>query len=173
MGILAGPPPSKEDNKLNKLDLRIIEKMKDDSRKPVSDIAEELNTSAKTVRRRLDHLLEKHLIECSLEWYPDKSNDILSMFHIRVLPSVDRIQFAYSLLTRYSPEGLFFFLFSNLPDTIIFCSWSASMKDMNDLRKRLDDEKGAISSVPFILYSGQVFETWRERLTKNSPLQKD
>jgi DNA-binding Lrp family transcriptional regulator len=164
VGILAGPPPSAKDAVLSKLDLRIIKKLEDDSRKPVSDVAEELNTSAKTVRRRLDRLLDNKLIECSLEWYPDKSNDIMSMFHIRLDPSVDRAQFAFSLLSKYSPAGLFFFLFSNLPDTILFCTWSSNMKDVNEICRKMDAEAGVASSVPFILYGGQVFETWRERL---------
>ncbi len=164
VGIMAGPPLTKGGIGLSRLDLRIIRKLENDSRRPVSEIAKELNTSAKTVRRRLDRMLEDHLIECSLEWYPDKTNDIITMFHVRVHPSVDRIQFALSLLNRFSPSGLFFFLFSNLPDTVLFCAWSSTMNDMNGLRKRLDAEEETASSIPFILYNGQVYDSWRERL---------
>jgi hypothetical protein len=116
------------------------------------------------VRRRLDRMIDDKLIECSLEWYPDRSNDIISMFHMQLAPSVDRVHFAYSLMSRYAPAGLFFFLFSNLPDVILFCTWSSSMNDVNEQRRKLDAEAGVISSVPVILYSGQVYETWRERL---------
>jgi DNA-binding Lrp family transcriptional regulator len=172
VGILAMPPVDPKDHELSKLDLRIIQKLEDDSRRPVSEIAGELNTSAKTVRRRLDRLLDNKLIECSLEWYPDKSNDILTMHHVRIQPSVDRVHIAISLLNSYSPAGLFFFLFSNLPDTILFCTWSSTMKDLNDIRKRLDKETGVITSTPFILYSGQVYETWRERLVEERLSQK-
>jgi hypothetical protein len=97
----------------------------------------------------------------------------MSMFHIRLDPSVDRIQFAFSLLSKYSPVGLFFFLFSNLPDTILFCTWSSNMKDVNEIRRKLDAEVGVASSVPFILYGGQVFETWRERLIDERLAGKD
>jgi DNA-binding Lrp family transcriptional regulator len=173
VGILAGPPMVGKDSELTKLDLRIIKKLERDSRRPVSEIAEELNTSAKTVRRRLDRMLENKLIECSLEWYPDKANDIISMFHLRLSPKVDRGQLAFSLLNKYSPAGLFFFLFSNLPDTILFCTWSSTMGGVNEQRRELDAEEGVISSIPFILYSGQVYETWRERLVDERLAPRD
>jgi DNA-binding Lrp family transcriptional regulator len=163
IGIMAAPPGSPDQElELSKMDYRIIRSLEHDSRKAVSDIAVELNTSAKTVRRRLDRLIEGHLIEFSLEWYPDAANDIISMFHIQMEPGVDRIQFAFSLLSKYALEGLFFFIFSNLPDLVMFCTWSSSMKDVNNMRRSLDTEPGVAASAPYILYSGQVYGTWRE-----------
>ncbi|MGE5379361.1 MAG: Lrp/AsnC family transcriptional regulator [Candidatus Saccharibacteria bacterium] len=164
VGIMAMPLPDAKELDLSKLDYRIIKVLSRDSRRPVSEIAEVLNTSAKTVRRRLDRMLENKLIECSIEWYPDKSNDIISMFHIKLAPSIDRIQFAFSMLNKFSPNSLFFFLFSNLPDTILFCTWSSNTKEVNEQRRRLDAEEGVVSSVPVILFSGHVYDTWRERL---------
>jgi DNA-binding Lrp family transcriptional regulator len=164
VGILTMPPPIMPVQELSKLDYRIIKVLERDSRKPVSEIAEVLNTSAKTVRRRLDRMLENKLIECSIEWYPDKSNDIISLYHIKLAPSVDRVQFVLSIMEKFSPNSLFFFLFSNLPDTILFCTWSSTTKEVNKQRRRLDAENGVVSSTPVILFSGHVYDTWRERL---------
>jgi DNA-binding Lrp family transcriptional regulator len=172
VGILAAPPLSTKDRELSKLDFRIIKALEVDSRRAVSEIAEELNTSAKTVRRRLDRMLSSGLIEFSLEWYPDKSNDLISMFHIQLEPSQDRMAFAFSRLAEYGHEGLFFFLFNNLPDVVLFCIWSPTMKDVNEVRKRLDHEAGSRSSVPYILCNGQVYETWRERLVDEELAKK-
>jgi len=166
VGIMAGMSldADPKDTALSKLDLRIIKKLENDSRKPVSDIAVELNTSAKTVRRRLDRMLDNKLIECSLEWYPDKANDIISMFHIKVDPSIDWVKFAFSLMEDHPPTGLFFMLFSNLPDTVLFCTWSSAMRDVNELRRKLEARAGVVLTVPVILYGGQIYGTWREKL---------
>lgn len=165
VGILAAPP-APTDRDLSRLDYRIIQALSSDSRQAVSDVAEALSTSAKTVRRRLAWMTEQNLIECTLEWYPDKSNDIISMFHLRLEPGVDRYPMALSLMSRHSPAVLFFFLFSNQPDTLLLGTWSSTMSEMNELRRRLEREEGVASSIPHILYTGEVYETWRERLAE-------
>lgn len=164
VGILPSLPLGTADRALSRMDLRIIRSMSTDARKNVSDVAEELNTSAKTIRRRLDRMLSYGLIECSVDWYPDKTNDIISMFHLRLEPSADRFQLLNDLMTRYQPSGLFSFIFSNLPDTVLFCTWSSNMREVNETRRRLDGEKRIAASVPYILYSGQVYPTWREKV---------
>jgi len=165
VGILPSwpPGPGPADKTLSKLDLRIVRSLSVDARKNVSDVAEELNTSAKTVRRRLERMVASNLVEFSIEWYPDKTNDIISMFHLQLDPSVDRYPFLTGLNTRYGPSSLFFLMFSNLPETVLFCTWSSNMKEVNEIRRRLDGERDVVSSVPYILYSGRVYDTWRER----------
>ena len=65
---------------LCELDYKIIRSLKEDSRKPVADISEEIGVSAKTIRRRLDRMIKNFLIELSIDWYPDASNDLMSAF---------------------------------------------------------------------------------------------
>jgi DNA-binding Lrp family transcriptional regulator len=168
VGIIPSWPPGSghEDRTLSKLDLRIVRSLSSDARKNVSDIAEELNTSAKTVRRRLDRMLSSDLIERSIDWYPDKTNDIISMFHLQLVPSVERFSFLNDLTARYGFSSLFFFMFSNIPDTVLFCTWSSNMKDVKEIRRRLDAERDIVSSVPYILYGGQMYPTWREGLVE-------
>ncbi|MDW5563031.1 MAG: winged helix-turn-helix transcriptional regulator [Methanomassiliicoccus sp.] len=166
VGILSSLPPGTgpTDKKLSRLDLRIVRSLALDARKNVSEISEELNVSAKTVRRHLDRMLSSGLLECSVEWYPDKTNDIISMFHMRLAPSVNRYSFLNDLMTKYGLSGLFVLMFSNIPDTVLFCTWSSNMKEVNEVRRQLDGEEDIVSSVPYILYGGQVYPTWRDRL---------
>jgi DNA-binding Lrp family transcriptional regulator len=168
VGIIPLPPLHTKDRTLSRMDQRIICSLKSDARKAVSDIAKELNTSAKTIRRRLDRMLASGLIECSVDWFPDKTNDIISMFHLQVEPSIDRFGLLTDLMAKFGTNGLFFFLFSNNQDTVLFCTWSGSMSEVNDQRRRLDKEDGIIASTPYILFSGQVYPTWRDQMADNA-----
>jgi len=50
-------------SKLCELDYKIIRSLKDDSRKPISVVAEELGVSTKTARRRLTSMIKNFLIQ--------------------------------------------------------------------------------------------------------------
>jgi DNA-binding Lrp family transcriptional regulator len=73
------------DRKLCDLDYRIIHSLRDNARKAISEVAEETGVSAKTVRRRLNRMIKNWLIELSLEWYPDHSNDIITLVDVHFL----------------------------------------------------------------------------------------
>ena len=163
-GIMAVPPlasTTKPMEELTDLDLRIIRALKDDARKPVADVAEELKISAKTVRRRLDRMMKHNLIELSIEWYPDKSNDIFTLIDVHLKPDT-RLSVAPTIMQKYAPNILFFWVFANLPNTITFAVWTNNMNELQTIRERLEQEDGIASIVPNILYTGYLFETWRD-----------
>ena len=53
------------DIKIRKIDWRIIRSLKDNLRKPICDIAGELNISTKTVKRHLDNLIDNEDVYCT------------------------------------------------------------------------------------------------------------
>jgi DNA-binding Lrp family transcriptional regulator len=164
--IMAVPLFSKKvdsaDMALSGLDYRVISSLHRDSRKAVSDVAAELGVSSKTVSRRLSRLVELGLIELSIEWYPDVSDDIISLFHLNLKSSAERSAVGYSLMKRYSPNALFFWTCINLPNVLILAIWTRNMKELKTIRERLQTEDSIESSVPNVLYTGYVFETWRD-----------
>jgi predicted transcriptional regulator len=92
VALTASPIPAslknlKLDTKMCELDYKIIQSLKDNSRKATSDVAEELGVSAKTVRHRLSRMERNYLIQTSIDWFPDASNDIISVFHINLKPT--------------------------------------------------------------------------------------
>jgi DNA-binding Lrp family transcriptional regulator len=165
--IMAIPPTTVPTNKpedtLSDLDLRIIHALKDDARKPIADVAEELKISAKTVRRRLDRMIQHSLIELSMEWYPDKSNDIFTLIDLHLKPDAN-IGIAAAILKKYAPNILFFWTFANMPGTVTYVVWTNNMNELQTLRDHLEKEDGVASIVPNILYTGYIFETWRDGL---------
>ena len=153
------------DRKLCDLDYRIIHSLRDNARKAISEVAEETGVSAKTVRRRLNRMIKNWLIELSLEWYPDHSNDIITLVDVHFKPETD-MSLAYQILKKYAPNMLFYWSFANLPGTATYTIWTTTMKELQILRENLENETNVVTVVPNILYVGYVFSTWRDKLTE-------
>ena len=109
-------------------------------------------------------MIDEDLIELSIEWYPGASNDIITVFHLHLRTSADESTVGSLLLKNYSPNVLFFNSFSNLPKHLLCVVWTSTMKDMKDLRKSFEREEIFESIVPNILYTGHIFDTWRDEL---------
>jgi Lrp/AsnC family transcriptional regulator for asnA, asnC and gidA len=160
---------SKADTNLEKvlhsLDRQIIYALSNDSRKPIADIAEEVEVTAKTVRRRLNTMISKGLIEFSMHWYPDTSNDIFSTMHLRLKPDANRDAVA-RVLKSYYPNLLFYYPFINIPNELLCFLWTNTMKELKEIQQHLVSEEIVASIVPNILYTGYIFDTWRNELVR-------
>ena len=167
VGIQAPPPVlpafNPDDRTLYALDYQIIRALKDYSRKPISEVADELRISAKTARRRLNRLVKNGLIELSIEWYPDASNDILTLVQLQLTPDTDPVS-AFKLLQKYAPHMLFYWQFVNIPNLATYAVWTSTMKELQTIRESLEKEEGVLSVVPNVMYVGYIFNTWRDRL---------
>jgi DNA-binding Lrp family transcriptional regulator len=146
---------------LSPLDRKIICALHDDSRKAISDVAEELDVSAKTIRRRLSNMVDHYLIDLSLEWFPDASNDIITIFHLHLKPTIDKKNITL-VLNKYIPNLLFYWSFSNLPNELMAVVWTNTMKELKEIQERFAKENVFESIIPNILYVGYIFETWRD-----------
>ena len=168
VGITFSPIPPflknlKVEAKLCELDYKIIHRLKDDSRKATSIIAEELGVSAKTVSRRLTRMINNFLVELSIEWYPDASNDIISAFHVQLEadanPNTPDV-----IIQKYYPNTLFYWGFSNIPNTYIFFVWTPTSKELKDIRDKIEQEPAISSVAPNIIYTGYVLKSWRDEI---------
>ncbi len=144
------------------LDFKIISSLKNDARKPIADVAEEIGVSAKTARRRLDRMIKNYLIELSISWYPDASNDIMSVFHVQLKPDADK-NTANLILQKHYPNTLFYWGFSNIPNTYVFMAWSPTSRDVKDLRESVEQEPTVQSVAPNVIFTGYTFDTWRDK----------
>jgi len=150
--------------KFSNTDFLIINALKDNSRKTIVEIAEEVGVSTKTVRRRLDRLIENHLIDFSINWYPDKCSEVIIMIFLTLKPSiaVDKTKILDKLREQYGQKILFTWTFSTLPNIIIVCIWVSSMKELQNVQSSLisDDFESVSLNIGI---EGKIFPTWRER----------
>jgi DNA-binding Lrp family transcriptional regulator len=155
--------PRKAETTLCDLDYKIIRSLKDNSRKPTSEVADELGVSTKTVRRRLVRMEKNFLVQFSIEWYPDASNDIMSIFHVNLRadanPNAPNL-----ILQKYYPKTLFYWSFSNIPNSYIFMVWTPTSKELREIREAIEKEPTVQSIAPNVIYTGYIFPTWRDQI---------
>ena len=168
VGITFSPIPpflknAKIDAMLCDLDYKIIHSLRDDSRKATSVIAEELGVSAKTVSRRLTRMVNNYLVEFSIDWYPDASNDVISAFHIRLKPDANP-NTPDVIIQKYYPHTLFYWGFSNIPNEYIFFVWTPTSKELTELRNKIEQEPTIQSVTPNIIFTGYIFPSWRDEI---------
>jgi DNA-binding Lrp family transcriptional regulator len=170
IGIMQPPPSSLKpaDLALCALDYKIINTLKDNSRTNVADVATDLGVSSKTVRRRLDRMIKNGLIELTLEWYPDKSDDILTLIETKLKTDQNRYTFANQIQKRHAEHILFYWTFANLPNTVTFVVWTNSMSELDKVHDGLEKEPPVTSAVPYVLRIGYIFKTWRDQLASTS-----
>ncbi|MHA1461316.1 MAG: winged helix-turn-helix transcriptional regulator [Promethearchaeota archaeon] len=150
--------------KISTTDFLIVNALKDNSRKTVVEIAEEVGVSTKTVRRRLDRLIENHLIDFSIHWYPDKCSEVIAMIILTLKPTIDadKTEIIKTLRDRYGQTILFTWGFSTLPNTIVVCVWVSSMKELQDIQTSLISDNFESVSIN-IGIEGKIFPTWRNK----------
>lgn len=170
VGLTGYPMPTlltnvKKDIKtdLCELDYKIIRSLKDDSRKPTSVIAEEIRVSTKTVRRRLTRMINNFLIQFSIEWYPDASNDIMSIFHVKLKDDANP-NIPNAILQKHYPNTIFYWSFSNIPGSYVFMVWTPTSKGLKDIQESIEQEPAIKSVAPNIVYTGYIFSTWRDQI---------
>jgi DNA-binding Lrp family transcriptional regulator len=163
VGVVSYYPLSLKEE-LRPLDIDIIRALHRDARKPVSEVAVEVRASARTVQRRLDRMVKEGLVELSLEWYPDISNDIMSVCHSRVSPGKDKWAVGESLRARLAPNVMFNVAFSNIPDQFVSFLWTNSMRELSELKESILKEEGIDSISVNVLSIGYMFDTWRDKL---------
>jgi len=78
--------------------------------------------------------------------------------------NADKRKLITSLMEKFTPNLLFCMDFSNLPDQLICFLWTNAMKELKEMRERLGNVEGVESTMLNVLYTGFIFDTWRDRL---------
>lgn len=164
VGILPSLPKLASPEQLRQLDYQIISSLHKDSRKSLVDVASEIRVTPKTVRNRLERMIDNHLLDLTMDWYPDASNDILSILHLGLAPDARNTSIYSSMMEELSPNLLFPVLFANLPNQLAAVSWTNNMKQQEEVREKIAEVKGVTSVAMNVLQIGYSFETWRDKL---------
>ncbi|MFX1379053.1 MAG: winged helix-turn-helix transcriptional regulator [Promethearchaeota archaeon] len=143
------------------LDYLIINSLKNNSRKSISDISLEVGASTKTIRRRLDRLTEDFLVQFQIDWYPDKTGIITSMINLKLDSNViiDDKDFEEKLKKKLGSKLLITWSFSNLPNLKIILIWTQSMKELQELQALLLSENYEKVDLT-VLIEGKMFSSW-------------
>lgn len=151
---------------LTTMDFRIVNSLRNDARKAVSDVAEELGVSTKTVRRRLSRLENEGLIHLTIDFVPTASSDIITILHVKIPNAEDRKSCVPVLWNGCRPNVIgLSYLFD--PHDILYCTlWTKNMRDMMRIVEKIQDDERVEAVMLNIFYNQRTFETWMDELIR-------
>lgn len=146
------------------LERRIIGSLSHDSRKKLSDVGMEVGVSARTVGNKLSRLIDEGKVRLTIDWSPNFSRDIVTMFHLNLAEGVERSK-AFALLRERFPENIIMTsAFSNIHDLMLATIWTSSMREVEIIMEGMYGSGLFSDIVPHMIYSGRRYETWKDRL---------
>lgn len=148
---------------IDKLDLSIIRTLHNDSRKAISEVADDLGSTPSTIRRRLSRLIDEGVVELTIDLHLEASGDVFSILVINLKLSTDRTQFAKLISNKYKPFILVCYTFSNLPNTLLFWVWTKTIKQLNELLENIKNEE-IESVITDIIQKSMFLDTWKDEL---------
>jgi DNA-binding Lrp family transcriptional regulator len=150
---------------LSTIDFKIIKSLNKDARKPITDIADDVGLSANTVRKRLDRMINNHLITLTAQ-ITNKGEGVFDVaFHIHLNEGADMESTIKYLNEKYSASGGYCFSFSNIPNFIQMHTSTKTVQESQKIQEELQKE-GFKDVVPHILLTIQYYDCWIEQLLR-------
>jgi DNA-binding Lrp family transcriptional regulator len=160
----AGDPPAKDP--LAKLDYRIVRALSADCRRPLQDVATEVGSTAKTVKRRLEHMESDHSVSLNIELVLCSSGDLISIVHAKLRPSRRMEDIIPTLINRKDPHLLGISGSNVEPGLMIFSVWARDLKELREAEKSLNTSDDFESLFSNLYYDMRLYPTWSRNLVE-------
>jgi DNA-binding Lrp family transcriptional regulator len=149
---------------LTTLDYKILKTMNRDARKSVVDIADDTGLSAKTVRKRLNRMIENNLVSFTIQWKLWYSS-FITVFRIILNEGTDMRSTIQHLNQKYSKNVFSCLSYSNIPNMITLETWAPNAQESRKIQEKLQID-GFKDIIPYIAYSGNYYDTWVDQLLR-------
>ena len=151
---------------LSSVDYKILKTLNRNARKPLTDIGEDVGISAKTVRRRLDRMIENQLAYFTIEITPKSENNYITIFHIYTNEGTNLSSTVQHIYQQYSQNVLYCLTYSNIPNYITMHTWAKTSLDTQRIQESLQNE-GFKDVVPRIIFYGTYYDCWIDQLLRS------
>ncbi len=149
---------------LTSIDYKILKALNRDARKPITDIADDIGLSAKTVRKRLDRMIENKLASFTIEWIPQK-NSFIIVFNVFLNEGTDVNSTIQYINEKYSKNVAYCFSYSNIPNFITVHTMTKNAQDAQRIQEELLTE-GYKDVIPHIYLSAKWYDCWVDQLLR-------
>jgi DNA-binding Lrp family transcriptional regulator len=149
---------------LSPLDLKIIASLKDDARRPVTDIAHMVGVSAKTVRRHLEDMMSEGSLDMGMPADLIIGGDMLFVTHVNLSDGADKVEVGRRLLSQSPFQDQYIRTFSNLPGLLVWVFWSGKMGEIRKVIREVGEDEDVLSVMLNFAYLERMYPTWRDKL---------
>lgn len=157
---------------LTTMDYRILASIQDNSRKQIADVAEELEISARTVRRRLDRMESEGLVHYSINVNLDTSGYNYTSYLLKMKSGADYGALFKTLKVEFPDCLITVWKYDTSPGEVNFNLIARTTKETNLFRDRIQQEGLCEKITPLTVYQLLYFDTWREELIRDRASQK-
>ena len=151
---------------LTTIDYKILRILNRDARKSITGIADDVGLSAKTVRKRLNQMIENNLVLFSIEYTPLYDDSFITVFHGSLKEGTDINATTKYLEKKYDQNIAHCYSYSNIPNFITITSWTKTAQESQMLQKELQSE-GFKDVVPHIFLSLSWYDCWVDQLLRS------
>jgi DNA-binding Lrp family transcriptional regulator len=149
---------------LTSIDYKILKSLNRDARKSITDIADDVGISAKTVRTRLDYMIENQLVTFRIQWYPHKES-FVTVFHLTLNKGTDINSTIKYLHENFAQNIAYCYSYSNIPHLITMLSWAKNAEDSHKVQEELKDMDFK-DVIPHIFLNGYYYDCWIDQLLR-------
>ena len=152
---------------LTAIDYKILRSLNKDARKPITDIADDVGLSSKTVRKRLDRMIENNLATFTIQWNPLHAASFLVAFDITLNGGSDLKSTIKYVNKKYSQNIVACYSYTNIPNKITMETWTRTAQEAYNIRKSLQNEEFN-DIFPHIGLSGDYYDCWIDQLLRSN-----
>ncbi|KQM11794.1 hypothetical protein AOA80_06160 [Methanomassiliicoccales archaeon RumEn M1] len=140
------------------MDVRIVHALSKDSRRLVTEVAEELEVAPRTVRRHIERLDREMLVHFSVELYLNRTSDLFTALHLTVEGGQDREKAAMAMIKQLALREIITYNFGDRPEQFIMVFWSPSIGSLNEAIADLE-RSGVFEEVcPRLILDARYYE---------------
>jgi len=142
---------------LSPLDLRIIAALQDDARRPVAEIASEIEVSTNTVRRHLDDMISDGSMVYNQPWDLTSGEDMFTLLYVKLRSGADKVKAAKRLLSKDPAHFFFLRSFSNIPGFLVGIIWSNSLREIRKILREIAEDEDVLTVTPNLIYHERMY----------------
>ncbi len=150
---------------LTNIDFKILKTLNRDARKPITDIADDVGLSAKTVRKRLDRMIENGLVSFTLELTVHKII-FMTVFHLYLNEGTSLNATIEQMYQKFSENIVYCLSYSNIPNFLTLHTWSINTQESQKIQEELLKE-GFKDVIPHIFLNAKWYECWVDKLVRS------
>ncbi|WP_371804874.1 winged helix-turn-helix transcriptional regulator [Candidatus Lokiarchaeum ossiferum] len=148
---------------LYKTDYRILNTIYNEARMSFKEISGKIGISTKTVKKRIQTMLDENLVDFSIDFAPHLEGMIISNFNIRINSERKSDQEYQKILQNFEENILYLQQFSNKPKNIMLTTIVKSNSELSELYSKLQDINYS-EIEQLVIFHGEFNKTWRDRL---------
>ncbi len=155
---------------LTTIDYKILKTLNKDARKSITDIADDVGLSSKTVRKRLDRMIENDLATFTIQWKPLHTTSFLVVFDITLNGGNDLKSIIQHINQKYSQNIVNSYSYTNIPNRITMETWASTAQEAHSIKKSLQTE-GFKDIMAHIGLSSDYYDCWIDQLLRTKSIK--